>query len=48
MVKNKVKGALFVFPEGGHSIKITKKTELTDNWKKLCSDWLTQLVVISL
>lgn len=40
MTKNKVKGALFIFPEGEHKIGITNKTELTDNWKKLCSDWL--------
>lgn len=40
MTKNKVKGALFIFPEGEHKIGITNKSELTDNWKKLCSDWL--------
>ncbi|MCA6068701.1 alpha/beta hydrolase [Chryseobacterium sp. RG1] len=40
MVKNKVKGALFIFPEGEHKIGIANKSELTDNWKKLCSDWL--------
>lgn len=40
MIKNKVKGALFIFPEGEHKIGIMNKTELTDNWKKLCSDWL--------
>ncbi|KIC61965.1 alpha/beta hydrolase [Chryseobacterium taiwanense] len=40
MIKNKVKGALFIFPEGEHNIGITNKSELTDNWKKLCSDWL--------
>ncbi|SDQ17735.1 Acetyl esterase/lipase [Chryseobacterium soldanellicola] len=40
MVKNKVKGALFIFPEGEHKIGITNKSELTDNWKKLCADWL--------
>lgn len=40
MVKNKVKGALFIFPEGEHKIGIANKTELTDNWKKLCADWL--------
>lgn len=43
MTKNKVKGALFVFPEGEHKIGITNRTELTDNWKKLCSDWLKTL-----
>lgn len=43
MTKNKVKGALFIFPEGEHKIGITNKTELTDNWKKLCSDWLKTL-----
>ncbi|GGG58339.1 alpha/beta hydrolase [Epilithonimonas arachidiradicis] len=43
MTKNKVKGALFVFPEGEHKIGITNKSELTDNWKKLCYDWLKTL-----
>ncbi len=43
MIKNKVKGALFIFPEGEHKIGITNKSELTDNWKKLCSDWLKTL-----
>ncbi|KIC61966.1 alpha/beta hydrolase [Chryseobacterium taiwanense] len=40
MTKNKVKGALFVFPEGEHRIGVINKSELTDHWKKLCSDWL--------
>ncbi|GAA5095014.1 hypothetical protein GCM10023210_27260 [Chryseobacterium ginsengisoli] len=40
MLKNKVKGALFIFPEGEHNIGIRNKAELTDNWKELCSDWL--------
>ena len=43
MTKNKVKGALFIFPEGEHKIGIANRTELTDNWKKLCSDWLKTL-----
>lgn len=43
MTKNKVKGALFIFPEGEHKIGITIKSELTDQWKKLCSDWLKTL-----
>lgn len=43
MTKNKVKGAMFIFPEGEHKIGITNKSELTDNWKKLCSDWLKTL-----
>jgi len=43
MTKNKVKGALFIFPEGEHKIGITNKSELTDNWKKLCSEWLKTL-----
>lgn len=43
MTKNKVKGALFIFPEGEHKIGITNKSELTDNWKMLCSDWLKTL-----
>lgn len=40
MIKNKVKGAMFIFPEGEHNIGISNKTELTDNWKKICADWL--------
>lgn len=44
MIKNKVKGALFIFPEGEHNIGITNKSELTDNWKKLCSDLLKTIV----
>lgn len=43
MTKNKVKGALFIFPKGEHKIGITNKSELTDNWKTLCSDWLKTL-----
>jgi len=43
MTKNKVKGTLFIFPEGEHKIGIINKSELTDNWKKLCSDWLKTL-----
>lgn len=45
MTKNKVKGALFIFPEGEHKIGITNKTELTDKWKQLCSDWLKTLFI---
>ncbi|MCY0967486.1 alpha/beta hydrolase [Chryseobacterium wangxinyae] len=40
MIKNKVKGAMFIFPEGEHNIGISNKTEMTDNWKKICADWL--------
>lgn len=40
MIKNKVKGAMFIFPEGEHNIGISNKTKLTDNWKKICADWL--------
>lgn len=40
IIKNKVKGAMFIFPEGEHNIGISNKTELTDNWKKICADWL--------
>ena len=43
MIQNKVKGALFIFPKGEHNIGIANKTELTDNWKKICADWLTQI-----
>lgn len=47
MIKNKVKGAMFIFPEGEHNIGINNKTELTDNWKKACADWLKQLSIKS-
>jgi len=40
MIKNKVKGAMLIFPEGEHNIGISNKTALTDNWKKICADWL--------
>lgn len=40
MIKNKVKGALFIFPEGEHNIGISNKSKLTDNWKEVCRDWL--------
>ena len=43
MIKNKVKGAMFIFPEGEHNIGISNKTELTDNWKKICADWLRNM-----
>lgn len=43
MTQHKVKGSLFIFPEGEHRIGITNKSELTDNWKKLCSDWLKNM-----
>lgn len=40
MNAHKVKGSLFIFPEGEHNIGIGNKSELTDNWKKLCEVWL--------
>lgn len=40
MTKNKVKGSLFIFPKGGHRFFVTDKDALSENWKKLCSDWL--------
>lgn len=43
MTQNKVKGALFIFPEGGHRFAITNKNELSENWKKLCADWLKNM-----
>lgn len=43
MIKNNVKGAMFIFPEGEHNIGISNKTELTDNWKKLCAEWLMNM-----
>lgn len=43
MIKNKVKGALLIFPKGEHNIGVSNKTELTDNWKKLCADWLDEM-----
>lgn len=43
MTKNKVKGALFIFPKGGHRFFVTDKDALSENWKKLCSDWLLSI-----
>ncbi|WDF48620.1 alpha/beta hydrolase [Chryseobacterium sp. KACC 21268] len=43
MIQKNVKGAMFIFPEGEHNIGIGNKAELTDNWKKVCADWLQQL-----
>lgn len=43
MIQKSVKGAMFIFPEGEHNIGIGNKAELTDNWKKVCADWLKQL-----
>ena len=43
MTKNKVKGALFIFPKGGHRFFVTDKDPLNQNWKKLCADWLSSI-----
>lgn len=43
MTKNKVKGAMFIFPKGGHRFFVTDKDALSENWKKLCADWLLSL-----
>lgn len=43
MTKNKVKGSLFIFPRGGHRFFVTDKDELSENWKKLCADWLFEM-----
>jgi len=40
MTKYKVKGSLFIFPKGGHRFFVTDKNTLSENWKKLCADWL--------
>lgn len=40
MTKNKVKGALNIFPKGGHRFSITNTDELNENWKNICADWL--------
>ncbi|KFC17978.1 alpha/beta hydrolase [Epilithonimonas lactis] len=47
MIQKNVKGAIFIFPEGEHNIGINNKAELTDNWKKVCADWLHQHVIKS-
>lgn len=44
MIKSKVKGALFIFPEGEHNIGISNKSELTENWKEVCRDWLKTII----
>jgi len=45
MTENKVKGALFIFTEGGHNFPIVSKIDLNNNWKKLCEDWLKTVIV---
>lgn len=40
MTKNKVKGSMFIFPKGGHRFFVTDKDAMSENWKKLCADWL--------
>ncbi|WP_312077017.1 alpha/beta hydrolase [Chryseobacterium sp.] len=43
MTKNKIKGSLFIFPKGGHRFFVTDKNKLSENWKKLCADWLFEM-----
>lgn len=43
MMQHKVKGSLFIFPEGGHRFSVTNKNKLNENWKKLCEDWLRSI-----
>lgn len=43
MTRHKVKGSLFIFPEGGHRFSVTNKNKLNENWKKLCEDWLRSI-----
>lgn len=43
MMKNKVKGAMFIFPKGGHRFFVTDKDSMNENWKKLCADWLLSI-----
>ncbi|KQS93988.1 alpha/beta hydrolase [Chryseobacterium sp. Leaf394] len=43
MTKNKVKGAMFIFPKGGHRFFVTDKDPINENWKKLCADWLLSI-----
>jgi|GEM_PF-311144 len=43
MTQHKVKGSLFIFPTGGHRFFVTDKEALNENWKKLCSDWLSDI-----
>ncbi|WP_267404169.1 MULTISPECIES: alpha/beta hydrolase [unclassified Chryseobacterium] len=40
MTQHKVKGSLFIFPKGGHRFFVTDKDALSENWKKLCANWL--------
>ncbi|MBD8084214.1 alpha/beta hydrolase [Chryseobacterium caseinilyticum] len=43
MTKNNVKGAMFIFPKGGHRFFVTDKDPMNENWKKLCADWLSSI-----
>lgn len=38
--------ALFIFPEGGHSISLRDNPGITDNWPSLAEGWLRQIKVL--
>lgn len=44
MNKYNVKGSLFIFPKGGHRFFVTDNDSLNENWKKICSDWLSSII----
>lgn len=42
IIENGVPGSLHIFPQGEHAIGITNDSELTDEWKILCKEWLIE------
>ncbi len=46
MLKHNVKGALHIFPKGGHSIGIYNASEVTDLWKTISTKWLKEIEII--
>ncbi len=46
MLNQNVKGALHIFPKGGHSIGIYNASEVTDLWKTISTKWLKEIEII--
>ncbi|WBL23346.1 alpha/beta hydrolase [Zunongwangia sp. HRR-M8] len=46
MLKNKIPGSMHIFPKGGHAIGMYNASKLTDQWKELCTIWLSEMELI--
>lgn len=46
MLKSGIKGSLHVFPKGKHNIGIYNDSQLTDQWKNICLNWLKEAGLI--